>query len=161
MRDQIAHPQRNLFTRCGGVIDCGAARMVGMESLDRRVPLAAGLDTAVVVLFVAIGKREHEQDSATSGLIITAAPFLIALVFAWMALRVWKRPADWRTGIGVWAIVLVVGMLLRNIVFDDGTATAFIVVAAGFLGFFLVGWRLVLMLAEGRLGYSPGDAVEP
>jgi hypothetical protein len=129
--------------------------------MDRRVPLAAGLDTAVVVLFVAIGKREHEQDSAVSGLISTAAPFLIALAVAWLALRVWKRPADWRIGVGVWAIVLIVGMLIRNIVFGDGTATAFIIVAAGFLGFFLVGWRLVLMLAERRLGYSPGDTVEP
>ena len=92
--------------------------------MDRRTPLAAGLDTFVVVLFVAIGRREHEQDSAISGLIETAAPFLIALALAWLVLRVWKRPTEWRTGVGVWAIVVVAGMLLRNLVFDDGTATA-------------------------------------
>ena len=37
--------------------------------MDRRTPLAAGLDTFSVVLFVAIGRREHEQDSAIAGLI--------------------------------------------------------------------------------------------
>jgi len=122
--------------------------MVTMETADQRLALAAGLDTGVVVLFVAIGQREHDQDTAINELIETSAPFLIALAIAWLALRVWKNPTTWRTGVGVWAIVLVVGMLLRNLVFDDGTATSFILVAAGFLGFFLVGWRLVLTLVD-------------
>jgi hypothetical protein len=102
------------------------------------------------VLFVAIGRREHEQDSAIAGLVETAAPFLIALALAWLVLRVWKRPAAWQTGVGVWAIVVVVGMLLRNLVFDNGTATPFIVVATLFLGLFLVGWRLVLAAIDRR-----------
>ena len=110
--------------------------------MDPRTPLAAGLDTFAVVLFVAIGRREHERDSAIAGLIETAAPFLIALAFAWLVLRVWKRPTEWRTGVGVWAIVVVAGMLLRNLVFDAGTATAFVIVATLFLALFIVGWRL-------------------
>jgi hypothetical protein len=46
---------------------------------------------------------------------------------------------------------IVLGMLLRNIVFDDGTATAFIIVATVFLGTLLNGWRL---LARTRLARS-------
>ena len=42
-----------------------------------RTPLAAALDTAVVVAFVAIGRRNHDEDEAISGLVETAAPFLI------------------------------------------------------------------------------------
>jgi len=118
--------------------------------MDRRTPLAASLDTATVVLFVAIGKREHEQDSAITGLIETAAPFLIALLAAWLLLRVWTRPTAWQTGVGVWAIVVVVGMLLRRFVFDDGTAGAFVVVATLFLGLFLIGWRVVVSLVDRR-----------
>ena len=118
--------------------------------MDRRTPLAAGLDTFVVVLFVAIGRREHEQDSAIAGLIETAAPFLIALALAWLVLRVWKRPTEWRTGVGVWAIVVVAGMLLRNLVFDDGTATAFVIVATLFLALFIVGWRLAFAAMDRR-----------
>jgi len=125
--------------------------------MHQRTPLAAGLDTATIVLFVAIGKREHEQDSAISGLIETAAPFLIALVIAWLALRVWNRPTDWRVGVGVWAIVVTAGMLLRHFVFDDGTATSFIVVATLFLGVFLIGWRVLLQLIDRRRVASGED----
>ena len=122
--------------------------------MDRRTPLAAGLDTAAIVLFVAIGKREHEQDSAIAGLVGTAAPFLIALVVAWLVLRVWHRPTDWRIGVGIWAIVMAVGMLLRHFVFDDGTATAFVIVAGCFLALTLVGWRVVALLIDRRTARS-------
>lgn len=121
-----------------------------------RTPLAAGLDTFAVVLFVAIGRREHERDSAIAGLIQTAAPFLIALALAWLVLRAWKRPTEWRTGIGVWAIVVVAGMLLRNLVFGDGTATAFVIVATLFLAVFIVGWRLAFGVMNRRHTVMPG-----
>lgn len=118
--------------------------------MDRRLPLAVGLDTFAVVLFVAIGRREHERDATIAGLIGTAAPFLIALALAWLALRVWRRPAEIRTGLGVWAIVLGAGMALRNIVFGDGTATSFVIVATLFLALFIVGWRVALAVIERR-----------
>jgi hypothetical protein len=118
--------------------------------VDRRLPLALGLDTFSVVLFVAIGRREHERDSAIAGLIGTAAPFLIALALGWLILRAWRRPTAWTTGIGVWAVTIIAGMLLRNLVFDDGTATSFVIVAASFLALFLIGWRLVFAQAERR-----------
>ena len=118
--------------------------------MDRRVPLALGIDTFSVVFFVAVGRREHDRDSAISGLIDTAAPFLIGLAIAWLVLRAWNRPTDWRTGVGIWAITLVAGMLLRNIVFGDGTATSFVIVATLFLALFLIGWRLAFGLIERR-----------
>ncbi len=123
--------------------------------MDRRTPLAAGLDTFFVVLFVAIGRRNHDEDPGVGGLIDTAAPFLIALAIAWLALRAWNRPTDLRTGIAVWAIVVSIGMLVRRFVFDDGTATSFVIVATIFLGFFLVGWRLVLAAVDRRRTATP------
>jgi hypothetical protein len=118
--------------------------------MDRRGSLAAGLDTFAVVLFVAIGRREHERDSAIAGLIGTAAPFLIALVIAWLVLRAWRRPVDLRTGVGIWAIVVVGGMVLRNLVFGDGTAASFVIVATLFLALFIVGWRGAFTVIEHR-----------
>jgi hypothetical protein len=118
--------------------------------MDRRLPLALGIDTFSVVFFVAVGRREHDRDSAIAGLIDTAAPFLIGLAIAWLVLRAWKRPTDWRTGVGIWAITLVAGMLLRNIVFGDGTATSFVIVATLFLALFLIGWRVAFGLIERR-----------
>jgi hypothetical protein len=118
--------------------------------MDRRVPLAVGIDVFSVTLFVAVGRREHERASTLTGLIETAAPFLIALALAWVVFRAWRRPTEWRTGLGIWAVTLTAGMLLRNLVFDDGTATSFVIVAAAFLALFLVGWRLAFGLFERR-----------
>ena len=118
--------------------------------MDRRVPLAVGIDVFSVTLFVAIGRREHERASTLAGLIETAAPFLIALAVAWLVLRAWRRPTEWRTGLGIWAVTLTAGMVLRNLVFGDGTATSFVIVAAAFLALFLVGWRLAFGLFERR-----------
>jgi hypothetical protein len=118
--------------------------------MDRRVPLALGIDVFSVTLFVAVGRREHDRDSAIAGLITTAAPFLIALAVAWLVLRVWQRPTDWRIGVGICVITVGAGMVLRNVVFGDGTATSFVVVTTLFLTLFLVGWRLAYALVERR-----------
>ncbi|MDX2378189.1 MAG: DUF3054 domain-containing protein [Acidimicrobiia bacterium] len=117
---------------------------------DSRVPLAAGLDTASVVLFVAIGKREHDQDTAIVGLVETAAPFMIGLLVAWLVFRVWNRPTAWTTGLLVWPVTLIVGMVLRSVVFGGGTAAAFVLVATGFLGMLFVGWRAALAVYDRR-----------
>jgi len=108
-----------------------------------RTPLAAALDTAVVVSFIAIGRRNHDEDEAISGLVETAAPFLIALAVTWVIWRVWLQPDAVMTGVRVWLTTLGLGMLLRNLVFDDGTAASFVIVASVFLGTFLVGWRAI------------------
>ncbi len=116
--------------------------------MDRRLALAAGLDTAFVVLFVAIGRDNHDRDPAVSGLIETAAPFVIALAIGWVVARAWQRPTAIITGLIVWPVTVALGMVLRRFVFDDGTATSFVVVTTAFLGFFLVGWRLIAALVD-------------
>ena len=119
-----------------------------LDRMDRRLALAAGLDTGFVVLFVAIGRRNHNQDPGVSGLIETAAPFIIALAVAWVVAQAWKRPTAIRTGLIVWPLVVAVGMVLRRFVFDDGTAASFVIVATVFLGVFLIGWRAAAALVE-------------
>jgi hypothetical protein len=54
--------------------------------------------------------------------------------------------------------VIVGGMLLRNLVFGDGTATSFVIVATVFVGLFVVGWRLVFAVVERRRGGDQGAA---
>jgi hypothetical protein len=110
---------------------------------DRRLELAIGLDVFVVVLFVAIGRRTHEEGSAFTGVLKTALPFLIGLAIAWGAVRAWKRPAAVLTGLAIWPITVLAGMVIRRSVFDGGTAPSFVVVATLFLGAFLVGWRWI------------------
>lgn len=123
--------------------------------MSRYTPLAAGIDTAVITLFVAIGQREHDQDTGAANFLDTAMPFYLGLLVAWLLVRTWRRPVKWTTGLLMWPIVLLVGMLTRSLVFDDGTATAFVIVATGFIGAFLVGWRAVFQAVVRRRSARP------
>ncbi|MEO6570588.1 MAG: DUF3054 domain-containing protein [Ilumatobacteraceae bacterium] len=112
-------------------------------SRSDRVPVAVGLDVFVVIVFVAIGRRNHDESSAFVDVVRTGAPFLLGLAAGWAAAKVWEHPVDVKTGLVVWPVTVIVGMLLRRFAFDRGTAPAFVVVAVLFLGAGLVGWRLV------------------
>lgn len=103
------------------------------------------LDVASVMVFVAIGRRSHDQSgNVVVGAMKVAAPFLIALAVAWVAERAWRRPDDLKVGVGIWVLTVIDGVLLRRFVFDRSTAASFIVVASIVLGVFLLGWRLVV-----------------
>lgn len=115
-----------------------------------RLGVTAALDVASVVVFVAVGRRTHEQDPGVAGLVGTAAPFLIALVVGWIVARTWWAPMSLRTGLIVWAVTITGGMLLRNLVFGDGTAMSFVIVATAFTAATLIGWRLIASLVVGR-----------
>ncbi len=114
-----------------------------------RVAIAAGIDTALVTAFVAIGRRNHDEDPGIAGLLGTAAPFLVGLVVGWLVARAWSAPLTVRTGLVVWPTTVAVGMMIRRLV-GDGTALSFIIVAAAFTGFTLVGWRIIASLVSAR-----------
>ena len=118
------------------------------------------IDLACVVVFVVIGRRSHDEGSAVVGALKVMAPFAIGLTFAWLsAWRVWAtRPnfpeATAGDGVGegplvqranalrIWVVTTVVGLGLRRLVFDRGTAPAFVIVATLFLGVTFFGWRM-------------------
>jgi hypothetical protein len=112
---------------------------------DRRtVAWAAALDVVAILLFVAIGRRSHDEGgNAASEAVKVAAPFLIGLALGWVVARAWTTPTAPTTGMVIWVVTVAAGMLLRHFVFDRGTALAFIIVASCFTLLFLVGWRFV------------------
>ncbi|CAN5558377.1 DUF3054 domain-containing protein [soil metagenome] len=109
--------------------------------MSKRGVIAAAFDIFTVVLFVAIGRRNHDEAEALPGVLRVAAPFLIGLGCGWVVARAWKAPTAIRTGLIVWPVTVLAGMLLRHFAFDNGTALSFIIVATTFLGVVLVGWR--------------------
>ena len=112
---------------------------------------AAGLDVVAVLVFVIIGRRNHhEGGNVAVGALRVAAPFLIALAAGWIATRAWRAPTLLRTGAQLWACTVVLGLLLRRLVFDRGTAVAFIIVTAITLAVLLIGWRAVARSQSGR-----------
>ena len=119
--------------------------------MTRRTVVAALADIVAIVVFVAIGRRNHNEGEAVDAILTVAAPFLIALAVGWIAARAWTRPMQVETAFVIWPITVAIGMVLRNLVFDRGTALPFIIVATVVTGVFLVGWRMLAAVAERRI----------
>jgi Protein of unknown function (DUF3054) len=110
----------------------------------RAIRLALVLDCCCVLAFVIIGRASHDHGESLGGIASTAWPFLAGLGCGWLAGLVWRRPLGlFPAGVGSWLGTVAVGMVLR-VVAGQGTAVAFVLVALGFLGLFLLGWRLVV-----------------
>ncbi|TFD32595.1 DUF3054 domain-containing protein [Cryobacterium cryoconiti] len=110
--------------------------------------LAAGLDAALVLVFVLIGRASHGE--GLLGTLITGLPFLGGLLAGWLVMRAWHSPQKivW-TGTGIWILTVGVGMLLRT-VSGQGTEFSFVVVTTIVLGVFLLGWRGLAVLFRRR-----------
>ena len=102
-----------------------------------------------MLAFVVIGRASHAKGESLGGIASTAWPFLAGLACGWLAARGWRRPVGLApAGVGAWLGTVAVGMVLR-VVSGQGTALAFVLVALGFLGLFLLGWRLAAQLVAG------------
>lgn len=101
-------------------------------------------DAVAVAAFAAVGMVQHHGEFSAAGLAEVAWPFLAALVVGWVVSLAWRAPSrPVRTGLPVWAVTVVGGLLLRAAT-GGGTAMAFVVVATLTLLVLLVGWRLVV-----------------
>ena len=110
-----------------------------------------------MTVFVSVGRRTHDGSNGFGDVFATGAPFLIALALGWVVCRsrllrgsIGSNPLSLRFGAAVWVCTLVVGMLLRRLVFDRGTALSFVIVATAFLAATLLGWRLVALVVSAR-----------
>jgi hypothetical protein len=103
------------------------------------------VDAAVVISFVVIGREDHGFISDFGDYVRISAPFLIGLGATIVLVRAWRQPISLLTGLALALGTLVLGMVLRRFVWDAGTATTFVLVAAGFFVAGMVGWRLLVM----------------
>ncbi|HPT94648.1 MAG TPA: DUF3054 domain-containing protein [Microbacteriaceae bacterium] len=119
------------------------------RSGTRTIVLAFIADLILVTGFAALGRASHQESvfgAGGLGLLETAWPFAAALAVAWLVTLAFRRPlAPLRTGVPIWLITVIGGMLLRA-VSGQGTAVAFIIVATVTLLIFLVGWRAIAAL---------------
>lgn len=100
------------------------------------------LDLLVVLAFAAVGRASHAEGLSVPGVLGTAWPFLAGLALGWAVVLGWRGVQErwWATGLVLAACCLVGGMTLRRLT-GEGTAPAFVLVAAGVLVLGLVGWR--------------------
>ncbi|MBC7441548.1 MAG: DUF3054 domain-containing protein [Ramlibacter sp.] len=118
--------------------------MAYQQSSRSGLLLAAGLDAALTLVFVLIGRASHGE--GLLGAVITWWPFLGGLLVGWLVTRAWRSPQKivW-TGTGIWLFTVGAGMALR-IVSGQGTEFGFLVVTTIVLGVFLLGWRGLAVL---------------
>lgn len=109
------------------------------------------VDAVFVLVFAAIGRASHNEDPL--GFLITAWPFLVALVVGHLVAAGFARkpfrPWGLLWGAVVWVVTVAGGMLLR-IATGDTAEVPFIIVAAASLAVFLVGWRAIALLVRRR-----------
>jgi len=108
----------------------------------RLAAYALGLDVLSVIVFVVIGRRSHDEGSAVAGELKVAAPFLMGVAAAWLIVRAWRWPFSVLTGLAIWPITVLIGMMCRNLIFGRGTPASFVIVATIFFGLCFVGWRM-------------------
>ena len=111
---------------------------------SRWVLLSIVLDAVLVLVFTIIGRVSHGEDLSFGGVVKVAWPFLTGTLLGWLVTGAWKRPlALVRTGIPIWVLTVVVGMILR-VVSAQGIQVSFVIVASVVLGVFLLGWRAIM-----------------
>ena len=110
---------------------------------SRQIGVEMTLDIFSVLLFVAVGRRNHDESAGISGVVEVALPFLIARISGWLITRAWRSPQALSTGVLIWLVTVVLGLALRNFLFDRGTATPFIIVATLVLGALIAARRLL------------------
>jgi hypothetical protein len=126
----------------------GAAGAAAVRTVASAAVLATLLDVCCVLVFVIIGRDAHHNGDSVAGIWHTAWPFLAGLAVGLAAARYWRRPqAIARAGVGAWLGAAGLGMAIR-VLAGQGTAAAFIVVAAAFLALFLLGWRAVAVVGS-------------
>jgi hypothetical protein len=102
------------------------------------------MDLAAVLLFVAIGRDVHAHGLSVAGMASTAWPFLSGLAAGWLALAAFRRDGtSLLGGLVVCVSTVAVGMTLR-VISRQGIALAFVLVALGFLGATMLGWRALM-----------------
>jgi len=126
----------------------------------RWVLLSVVLDAVFVILFTVIGRVSHGEGLGFGGVAQTAWPFLVGTLLGWLVTAAWRRPlAIVRSGIPIWVLTVAVGMVLR-VVSSQGIAVSFVIVAAVFVGVFLLGWR-ALVAPIARRAARPKTPIRP
>ena len=135
----------------------------GRRSPGVSLAVTIAADVAVIAAFVLMGRNSHEEGLSPASVLGVVAPFLIAAALSWVALVGWHRSTGgegespglpslrtvWPDGVAVWLCTAVLGLVLRRLVFGDGTAASFVIVTGVVLGVGMVGWRAAVGVRSG------------
>lgn len=134
-----------------------------LPSPIRRFTVPAVVDVVAVVVFIAIGRRSHDESGSITGFLTSLWPFLAGLVVGWAIAAAVTRsrftPAALvPAGVIVWISTVVIGMLLR-VASGQGTALSFCIVASVATAVLLLGWRLAAAVVARRFAAADPPTV--
>lgn len=110
----------------------------------RRVAHLAFLaDGAVLVVFVLVGRRSHDEGSDLESFVRVLWPFAAGLVIAWLAFGLLTHPFEWRRVVLAWVATVAIGMVVRVAVQGRDFKVSFVIVTTLFVGAGMLGWRWV------------------
>jgi hypothetical protein len=121
-----------------------------MRERDVPVWIAALADVAVLLVFVAVGRRSHQEDAGMAGFLRVLWPFAIGLAGGWAVTALYRTPLAWRRALGACAVTVLVGVGLRIVVQDHDFAPTFVMIASLFIGGCMLGWRGVVASVSRR-----------
>ena len=114
-------------------------------------------DLVALLLFVYVGQRDHEMVNAENpilGLLPTVGAFALPWVVTgwWLGAFRDGETLTVRTLLGrtlnAWLVTVFLGLLLRSLLLQRAVIpTLFAIAALGFGGAFLLGWRMLFLLA--------------
>lgn len=110
------------------------------------------IDAALVIVFCVLGGLSHSlgEPDAVARIVFSIWPFLAALIVVHVvALATSVDASRVVPGILIWLVTFAGGMALRALT-GQGTAWAFIIVAAVTLAVFLIGWRVINVFVQRR-----------
>lgn len=118
-----------------------------------RPAVAAAADLACLVLFVALGRRNHDIHGGVTWFLGVLWPIALGWFGAALATRLYtdgRRP--WVRLTVTWIVGVVVALALRGIVMGHQPFSTFAFVLLGFVGLLTFGWRTIVTLARSRPG---------
>jgi hypothetical protein len=104
----------------------------------------------VLVVFVLVGRRSHQEDAGLAGFFRVWWPFVAALVVAWVVTGLWRAPLAWPRAVLAWLVTVGLGMVLRIVAEDREFKVAFTIVTLLFVGAGMLGWRAVIRWRRSR-----------
>ena len=105
------------------------------------------INALLIVIFAIIGVASHDGNLGISNIARVAIPFLLPYLILAAAIKPTKLINNiFPAGLALWLITVVLGPILRSMLFSDTSALAFILVAAGVLAVFILGRRSISTL---------------
>lgn len=108
-------------------------------------------DVAVLVVFVVVGRRSHNEDAGVAGFVRVWWPFAVALLVAWTVTGLWRAPLAWSRAVVAWLVTVGLGMGLRIAIEGREFKLAFAIVTLVFVGAGMLGWRAVVRGRRARV----------